>query len=250
MKRLVRNALHGIGYEVKRIEVDPPLIRYGVVEPEFERVHALCRPYTMTTNLEMYNLWAATNWIVDHRISGDFVECGAWRGGSAMVIAAALLAIGDRERRIFIYDTYEGMPDPSENDVAFDGDSPDVRKKIETGESGNWLEVSREEVHRNVTSTGFPDERLSLVKGKVESTIPDTVPDHIGLLRLDTDFYESTAHEMKHLYPRLSRGGILIVDDYDAWQGARRAVDEYFDSGDAPRPFLNRMDVGRIAVKP
>jgi O-methyltransferase len=77
------------------------------------------------------------------------------------------------------------------------------------------------------------------VKGKVEDTIPANIPERIALLRLDTDFYRSTRHELEHLYPRLERGGVLIIDDYGAYVGARQATDEYF----ASRPFLlNRID--------
>ena len=89
-------------------------------------------------------------------------------------------------------------------------------------------------------SLGSGPERIHFVEGKVEDTIPAHAPERIALLRLDTDWYESTRHELEHLYPRLSRGGVLIIDDYGHWQGARQAVDEYF--GDAHAALLNRID--------
>jgi uncharacterized heparinase superfamily protein len=101
-----------------------------------------------------------------------------------------------------------------------------------------------------MTTTGYPADRVRLVKGVVAQTIPTAAPASIALLRLDTDFYESTRHELEHLYPRLSSGGVLIIADYGHWQGARQSVDEYF--GTLPdAPLLARIDyTGRIAIKP
>jgi hypothetical protein len=91
---------------------------------------------------------------------------------------------------------------------------------------------------------------VNLVKGPVESTIPATIPDQLAILRLDTDWYESTKHELDHLYPRLVSGGILIIDDYGHWQGARQAVDEYFARQNL-KPLLSRIDYTcRIMIKP
>ncbi len=100
-----------------------------------------------------------------------------------------------------------------------------------------------------MASTGYPEERLHFVKGKVEETIPGDLPGKIALLRLDTDWYESTRHELEHLWPLLVPGGVLIIDDYGHWAGARRAVDEFFaDRVDAP--LLNRVDyTARVGVK-
>jgi O-methyltransferase len=100
-----------------------------------------------------------------------------------------------------------------------------------------------------VLSTGYPAERVHLVEGRVEDTLPAAAPEEIALLRLDTDWYESTKHELVHLYPRLSPGGVLILDDYGHYEGARRAVDEYFESAGG-RPLLTRVDyTGRVGIK-
>lgn len=96
-------------------------------------------------------------------------------------------------------------------------------------------------------STNYPAEMLVFIKGKVEDTIPKTMPKHIALLRLDTDWYESTKHELLHLYPLLSKSGVLIIDDYGYWAGSKKAVDEYFSKGEM---LLNRIDyTSRIAIK-
>ena len=106
-----------------------------------------------------------------------------------------------------------------------------------------------ESVRETVLSTGYPEEQVHIVRGPVEDTIPGKAPERLALLRLDTDWYESTYHELVHLYPRLSVGGVLIIDDYGHWEGARRAVDEYFAAAGS-RPLLNRIDyTGRIAIK-
>jgi hypothetical protein len=85
--------------------------------------------------------------------------------------------------------------------------------------------------------------------GKVEDTIPADIPEKIALLRLDTDWYESTKHELIHLFPRLQKGGVLIIDDYGFWKGARKAVDEYFAENNI-QILLNRIDdTGRMAIK-
>jgi predicted O-methyltransferase YrrM len=104
-------------------------------------------------------------------------------------------------------------------------------------------------VRETVARAGYPAERIHFVKGAVEETIPRTLPGPLALLRLDTDWYQSTRHELVHLYPLLAPGGVLIVDDYGHWQGAARAVDEYF-AAHPPGPLLTRIDyTGRLAVK-
>jgi len=105
-------------------------------------------------------------------------------------------------------------------------------------------------VRRMIEPLGYPPERLHFVKGMVEDTIPTVMPPEIALLRLDTDFYSSTKHELVHLYPRLASGGVLIIDDYGAMPGCRRAVDEYAAEYQL-RWFLTRLDAHvRLLVKP
>jgi O-methyltransferase len=123
------------------------------------------------------------------------------------------------------------------------------RRRRREGGTSSWHHVEAAEVRGAVLSTGYPDERVHLVEGRVEETLPGGAPAEIALLRLDTDWYESTKHELEHLYPRLSPGGVLILDDYGHYEGARRAVDEYFEA-EGGRPLLSRIDyTGRIGVK-
>jgi hypothetical protein len=113
----------------------------------------------------------------------------------------------------------------------------------------SWHNASLEEVKSNLLNLGYPNDRIFFIQGKVEDTIPLQIPENISILRLDTDFYESTRHELDHLFPRLSEGGVLIVDDYGFWQGQKKAVDEYFRKNEV-RMLLNRIDyLGRVGIK-
>lgn len=192
-------------------------------------------------------LCEAVNYIALRDLSGAFVECGVYRGGSAVTMALSLLRRGLTDRDLFLFDTFSGMPMPSEHDRDARGTSAlDAMRSDESV----YCRCSLEDVKRNMAATNYPRNRVHYVKGMVESSLPDSAPSEIALLRLDTDWYESTKHELIHLYPRLIPGGILIIDDYGHWQGARKAVDEYFQNV-RPVPFLSRIDyTGRIAVKP
>jgi hypothetical protein len=129
------------------------------------------------------------------------------------------------------------------------GKSAEELLAVSGRDSQVWAFAPLTEVKKNIERTGYPTDRLHFVKGKVEDTIPDSAPGQIAILRLDTDWYESTKHELIHLFPRLSNNGILIIDDYGAWAGARKAVDEYFAMMGL-KPFLNRIDVtGRLYLK-
>jgi O-methyltransferase len=111
-----------------------------------------------------------------------------------------------------------------------------------------WCIASLDDVRANLLSTGYPANQIHFVPGKVEQTIPKTLPERLALLRLDTDWYESTKHELEHLYPRLSNDGVLIIDDYGHWRGAREAVDEFFLR--SRHPLLHRLDyTGRLMLK-
>jgi O-methyltransferase len=194
----------------------------------------------------------ASDYVLDAKIPGAFVECGVFRGGSALAMMMALQYRQCENREFYLYDTFAGMPLPEPIDVYHDG-RPALEewqeKKSMDGRSG-WVVSTLEETRSVVLRSGYPANNVHLVEGMVESTIPSVVPPEIALLRLDTDFYRSTKHELEHLYPRLQPGGILIIDDYGAFKGSRAAVDEYFGSAERPI-FLGRVDANvRIAVKP
>ena len=207
-------------------------------------------PYTMTTPPRVYALVRAVEYVVARGVPGAIVECGVWRGGSMMAAALTLLRLGDQERELYLYDTFAGMPPPSEADTTRSGVRAADLLAQEDEDSHIWAIASLDDVRAAVLSTGYPERRIHFVEGLVEETLPAHVPDGIAVLRLDTDWYESTKHELEHLYPRLAPGGVLILDDYGHWQGARRAVDEYLAEKEISL-LLNRVDgTARIAVKP
>lgn len=208
------------------------------------------QPFTMTSLPRLSAVIKATRYIVENAIPGSIVECGVWRGGSMIAAARTLARFGDQSRDIYLFDTYEGMPPPSEVDKCFDGQTATHLLATDVPDGQVRAVAHLDDVRNVMLRTGYPAAKMHFVKGKVEDTIPATVPDRIALLRLDTDWYESTRHELNHLYPLLSPGGVLIIDDFGHWQGARRAVEEYFATL-RPSPLLNAIDyTGRIGVKP
>jgi O-methyltransferase len=211
-------------------------------------------PYTMTGALRLAALIHAVRYTVHRRLDGAFAECGVWRGGSVLAMILTLQELGAADRELYLYDTFEGMTRPTDRDTsARDGAALEVWQRAERRGERAWGEMFAEElvgesvVSETLLATGYDPDLLHFVAGPVERTLPERAPARLALLRLDTDWYESTRHELTHLYPRLVDAGVLIVDDYGHWEGCRRAVDEYF--ADAP-VLLHRIDYsGRIAVK-
>ena len=231
----------------------PPLLSPDL-GPELEQTIRRVRRHTMTSPRRIAALCDGVEYAVRAGVPGAIVECGVWKGGSMMAAALTLLRLDAADRDIFLFDTFQGMPPPTAADTAsaYDGYSPMGhwrRRRREEGRNA-WHYVPVEEVRAAVLSTGYPPERVHLVEGRVEDTLPQRAPGEIALLRLDTDWYESTRHEMEQLYPRLSPGGVLLLDDYGHYEGARRAVDEYLAAESEPL-LLTRVDyTGRMALKP
>src|SRR4051812_29813395 len=248
MKRVLTQPLHWLlgrfDYEIVR---KPQPMSPSEFPPDFtpEEIadYRAVEPYTLTGPLRTVSLMRALEYLVRQRIPGDIVECGVWKGGSMMAAARALLRLQETSRQLWLFDTFTGMSAPTAEDVSV------CQISAEEDYKGTYLRVGLEEVRSAVLSTGYPQEQIRFVEGKVEDTIPAQIPEQIALLRLDTDWYESTRHELLHLFPRLVRGGVLIIDDYGHWQGARKASDEYFAANNVAI-LLNRIDFSaRIAVK-
>jgi hypothetical protein len=235
----------------------PPLEapRYDLVTtipPDQRAILEEVRPHTMTSTERQVALLDAVDHVHRRGIDGALVECGVWRGGSVLSMIRRLQQLDASPRHIYLYDTFEGMTRPTEDDTSdFHGQALDA---WEDSPGRAWDTMfgsdmySEDSVRDLLASTGYPSSHLHFVVGDVEQTIPGTVPDTVALLRLDTDWYESTRHELDHLYPRLSIGGVLIVDDYGHWKGSRKAVDEFFS--DRPRPLLLAVDYTcRVGLK-
>jgi len=244
---LVKNLLLSIGLLPKQKKGFPTDF-----EPIHKEIIQKAEKFTMTSHERMYSLIEAIKYITQNKIDGDIVECGVWKGGSMLTVAEALLHNGITNRELYLYDTFEGMPPPTEVDENFAGNKADnlLQRNTEKEENLVWAYSTLDTVKSTMSLSKYESTKIHYVKGKVEDTIPKTLPGKIALLRLDTDWYESTKHELIYLFPLLEPGGILIIDDYGFWKGARKAVDEYFAETNT-RIFLSRIDdTGRIAVKP
>ena len=247
------------GGERRPLEVSPEDPRredLAAVDPADVAIIERALPYTMTGVMRLRAVIDSVRYCVRADVPGSFAECGVWRGGSVLAMICTLQELGVDNRDIYLYDTFEGMTEPTEHDRSV-LDRPALETWREAEESGirAWHEVfgpeafNEGDVRGLLESSGYPEGRLHLVRGPVEETVPGVMPDEIALLRLDTDWYESTRHEMRHLYPRLVRGGVLLIDDYGHWEGARRAVDEYLaEAGE--QLLLTAVDyTGRAAIR-
>lgn len=253
IKRWIKDVLAKFGFFIVRI--DPASSHAQKFEPDFDpeaiEIIQKVRPYTMTSNERIFALIEATRYIMRANIAGSIVECGVWRGGSMMAVAEVLMRANSPEQDLYLFDTYEGMTRPSERDISHSGllATHEFERTKRSADSSSWCYASLDEVQHNLKLTNYPANKLHFIKGKVEDTIPAQAPQEIALLRLDTDWYESTRHELTHLFPRLSQGGVLIIDDYGDWMGCKKAVDEYMLL-QSNRLFLHRIDrTGRLAIK-
>jgi O-methyltransferase len=218
--------------------------------PVTKEIWETVQPRTMTSHGKVNFMVDAMYYIERFHIAGAIVECGVWRGGSMMAGAMALQHLNATHRQLFLFDTFEGMSDPTDRDVhIWHGQTGDEMLAAQKLGAPLWIPASLEDVKAGFEPLGYPEENLHFVVGKVEDTIPANAPDQIAVLRLDTDWYESTKHEIDHLYARLQPGGVLIIDDYGSWQGAKDAVDEFMDATGEPL-LLTQVGRGRVAVKP
>jgi hypothetical protein len=248
---IVRRALQSAS--MRGVQVQPPVVRLrdhnDAASLETIRMVA---PYTMTPPPRLATLRDVVEYLVAARVPGAIVECGVWRGGSVMAAALTLLELGAGDRPLWLYDTIDGMTEPTEHDRTADGRHAQdwiagTRARTDGPTTGDFG-ASQDEVAHNIETVGYPRERVRYVAGPVEQTLLHEVPDQIALIRLDIDFYESTSAALAGLYPRLAPGGVLIIDDYGYWLGARRAVDEYFR--DDPVLLVRLGRSARLVIKP
>ncbi len=250
-KKTIKKGAGLFGYQLVKSKAQNKIPPDIAMDRKFLEIYKICQNYTMTSVERMYALHKAVEYVIRNNLKGDFVECGVWRGGSAMLMALSLQELGDLNRQLYLYDTYEGMVEPTQKDINYKGGSAQelLKKQDKASSRSVWCYASLSEVKMNLKSTGYPIAKIKFIKGRVEETIPQMIPSQIAILRLDTDWYESTRHELKHLYPLLVKGGILIIDDYGHWQGARQAVDEYLNENKINN-LLNRIDyTGRLLIK-
>ena len=250
-QRFVDQTARRAGLQISRISSGDTRLPIEATSRDAELISSF-KPFTMTSSERLWSLINAVRHVISNEIPGDFVECGVWRGGSVMAMSQELSAMGVTDRKIWLYDTFAGMTNPTAADVeAGTGiTAADMLSATAVADGDNvWCVAGLPDVQANVRSTGYPFENFIFVEGDVAQTLESSFPETISLLRLDTDWYESTRMELEVLYPRLAVGGVCIFDDYGHWQGARKAVDEYFEKL-GHRPYMHPIDYsGRVLIK-
>ena len=217
-----------------------------------EEIIKAVKPQTITDDNRVEATIEAVRKVVREEIQGDIIECGVYKGGQVMAMLYALMDEKELSRDVYLYDTFEGMPEPEEVEGQKTNNFYNNRESLSfcrkhLDEEGNWCKASTNYVLDNVMETGYPRERIHFVKGKVEDTLPENTHRKISVLRLDTDWYVSTKIELELLYPKLEVGGVLLIDDYDTWDGCRKAVNEYFSL--KPVELKRSGRKGRIVTK-
>jgi O-methyltransferase len=206
----------------------------------------LVKSYTGISKHRAFALMQAIRYIIENKIPGDFIEFGVAKGGSAMLMALTLKSLGVEDRDIYLYDLFGERPHYSEWDVEIQsgksvGDYYDLVDQGDKQAQRNWEFYSAEEVIGNLRTTGYIESRMHLIKGDVCDTLTRSSHQQVALMRLDTDFYHSTKHELQTLYPKLVDRGVVVIDDYGHWQGARKATEEFLN-GLPIRPLLFYID--------
>ncbi|ETB10911.1 TylF/MycF family methyltransferase [Mycobacterium avium subsp. hominissuis] len=175
---------------------------------------------TMIGMQRLTSLQHCVETILKEDIPGDLVECGVWRGGASILMRAVLSAYGDEKRCVWLCDSFEGVPPPDTAHYQAD-------KGIKLHRAAGILAVPEAQVRANFERYGLLDDRVRFVPGWFKDTLQDAPIERIAVLRLDGDLYESTIQALDALYPRLSAGGICIIDDYHAIDACRQAVTDY-----------------------
>lgn len=185
-----------------------------------ERIYSTCKPITMLSKERIFANISSVEKIIQDNIPGDIIEIGVWKGGSMLAMILALEEL-NQTRNIKLYDTFEGMTAPTNKDYDMKGNSAESFKNDALIKAYAPLEVVKNNIYSNIKNS----HNISFIKGDILNT--SIFPDSISILRLDTDWYESTKFELENFYPLVHSGGAIIIDDYGHWAGAKLAVDEF-----------------------
>ena len=250
IKKIIIKILLLFDFELKKINKMPDMLELEtdekkIIDDIIEKRLSMSSPSRLIATL------IAVKHVCNLKIKGDFVECGVWRGGNS-IIALKMINKLRENKNIWLYDTFEGMTKPSEHDYENNTGKKAIIEynQNQRDDHSNWCYASLEDVKENINK--FKSSlKINFIKGDITETLENVhnIPEAISVLRLDTDWYESTKKELEILYPRLSVGGVLIIDDYGHWGGCKKAVDEYFEKN-GKKPLLIPSDyTGRISIK-
>lgn len=211
-----------------------------MLEDDFWSVVDVVRPHTMLTVEALYEIYRAVRYLATAGVPGDLVECGVFMGGAVRAATEWAHQAGLAPRPFHLYDTFAGFPEGTAAETDFLGN------EIKMYGHPHFRDV----VAEVVGGSPWPKESFVFVEGDVAATLRTTRPERIALLRLDTDDYASTRAELEALYPLVEPGGVVMIDDYGHFRGARQATDEYF-AGLARPPLLHRVSYAvRSGLKP
>jgi O-methyltransferase len=260
IKRTISSLVSNLGYELRRKNL--PLARrglypagYNLEQEAYENILKI-HTHTMVTYERLVTLYQQAVFCETNNVRGSFVECGTWKGGSVGLMALANLKYGSARRHLHLFDSFEGPPEPDET---VDGEQA-IREAREVGGgtggklvalsvSVGPLEANKDLLERVI---GYDASYLHYHKGWFQDTLPAEAAEvgEIAILRLDGDWYASTKICLESLYDQVVSGGFVIIDDYGAYDGCRKAVDEFM-SQQPVKAFLSHLDYsGRYWIKP
>ena len=254
IKSSVKKIFRSFGLEISKYHPPQPAVQPSEEFPiDFESQYVdiikKVKPYTMTSSERLYQLIYCVKYLVENRIAGDFVECGVWRGGSILTMIETLKMLDVRDRKLQLFDTFSS-DDIFATKTAITEDEPFQGSLEEIKESsGIDFSVNLDDVKRVMKNTNYPTENVVFNVGRVEDTIPEARVDSIALLRLDTDWYDSTKLQLEEFYDKVVPNGVVIFDDYGFWKGHKKAADEFLAKNNI-KPLLLRNDSScRLFIK-
>lgn len=254
IKAYIQSVFNLLGFQVVRRDPEPDSLFPVEIEEEDRKLlrYVIDNNLSMVSPEGLYSTLSAAKYVCENGVEGDFVECGVWRGGNA-IIAAEIFLRYKSDKKVFLFDTFSGMSEPSSEDRGLlDGQLAIAQyQDSDKGTHNEWCYASLQEVRGNFANRNLLHQNVIFIQGDVAATLNEgkNLPDSISILRLDTDWYESTKLELETLFPRVSIGGCLIVDDYGFWSGSRKATDEYFKT-QKTKPLFHATDfTRRIGVK-
>ena len=221
----LRSTLRSMGWRLVMSSGDPSKREVGNDWPPTAE--------TMVGRARLDNVLDCTARALVDGVPGDLVECGVWRGGTAIFLRAILAAFGDPERRVWACDSFEGLPEADADRYPMD-----VPMQLHTYKQ---LAVGIDEVKANFARYDLLDERVDFVHGWFRDTLPTLAVERIAVLRLDGDMYESTIDALTNLEPKVSPGGFVIIDDYGGIEACAEAVDDYRASAGI-RALIHKVD--------
>lgn len=237
IKKIIQSLVNFLGYKISKVNSDyikPNSFFFPEADDYELNLLKKVKSFTLTDFNSIYYLIQSIKHVYQNDVPGGFVECGVWRGGNIIVFSELNNKLG-LKRKIFAYDTFEGMTKPTDLDSDYSGKKAEThlkeQKRIPNDPKNVHCIASLTECKNNVSYNVINYQNdVNFIKGSVEEQlcIKKNLPEKISILRLDTDWYSSTKKELEVLYPRLVKNGILIIDDYGSWNGCKKAVDEFF----------------------